>query len=335
VPPTPPLFLLAITSKAADLGFDLCAFAPAHDSVHKSYWRNWIANHHHGDMAYLADRLDERLSPATFLPGARSAICLAINYHYPLQPHIPTPGERPARIARYALPDDYHDWIKTRLYALADYTRELAPGSQTLCGVDTAPIPERELAARAGIGFVGKNTCIIHPRLGSWLFLATILTTLDLPTTDDSTSHCGTCTRCLLACPTGALHPDRPYELNASKCISYLTIEHHGPIPDDLRPGVGNWLYGCDICQDVCPFNTKAPNANLSKNPRLAPRHPTGYVDAAEIPTWTEVQWHPFSRRSAIRRLSLPLLQRNAEVVLANAPNSTTPPPTSEPSSPR
>jgi epoxyqueuosine reductase len=317
-----------LSEQARRLGFDLVGFARADDSQFSDYWFRWLAERRHGEMAYLAERIDERLSPSRFLDGAQTAICLAINYFVPLEKPS-AEIEVPSRIARYALGEDYHDWIKTRLYALADFTRDLVPGTRTVCGVDTAPIAERELAARAGIGWVGKNTCIIHPRLGSFLFLATILTTLrpdqlglspaEPEVAPPDPGHCGTCTRCLEACPTGALHPDRPYQLDASRCISYLTIEHAGPIPEPLRSGIGDWLYGCDICQDVCPFNSKAPTANLAASPKLTPRHVSATVDAKAILDWTDTEWHPFSRRSAIRRLSLPLLKRNAQIVVDNA----------------
>lgn len=325
---SPPLLADTLAAKARQLGFELFGIAPAHDSAHADYLRRWIANGRHGQMTFLAERLAERLSPATFLPGCKTALCVALNYHVPLEPPpTPAPGQTLGRIARYALGEDYHEPIKTKLYALADYTRQLAPGSQTRCGVDTAPIPERELAARAGLGWIGKNTCLIHPRLGSWLFLGVVLTTLDLPTTAPlhPAGHCGTCTRCLDACPTDALHPDRPYQLDASQCIAYLTIEHPGDFPPHLAPAMGNWLYGCDICQDVCPYNAKAPPANTHAHPFLRPRLPTAALDAHAVTHWTDTQWHPFSRRTAIRRLGLPLFQRNARQVIENTETTPTP----------
>jgi epoxyqueuosine reductase len=272
-------------------------------------------------MGYLADRLDERLDPGAYIAGARSAVCVAMNYHVPLAAE--TRGADgaegpwvPGKIARYALGEDYHEWMKRRLYALADYLRELVPGSRTRSGVDTVPIPEREFAAKAGIGWVGKNTCVINERVGSWLFLGTVLTTAELPEDGPTPDRCGTCTRCLDACPTGALSPERPYEMAATKCISYVTIENRGEIPAEIAPKLSGWLYGCDICQDVCPWNRRAPTAT---DPRLAPRHPTGTVNAAEIAGWTEAEWFPFSRRTAIRRLGLPLLKRNAAALVGAA----------------
>ena len=175
-------------------------------------------------MEYLAKRFDERTDPATYLPGARSVICVAMNYHVPLEQAPADAG----KIARYALGDDYHELIKPRLHQLADLIRQLAPDAQTKCGVDTAPIMEKELAASAGVGWLGKNTCIINEQIGSWLFLGEVITTLDLPFDEPAIDRCGTCRRCIDACPTGAI--TEPYKLDARKCISYLTIEHRGEI---------------------------------------------------------------------------------------------------------
>jgi epoxyqueuosine reductase len=302
-----------LRSKAEALGFELFGVASAGASERREHWLRWLAAGHAGEMAYLSERLDERLDPGVLLPGAKSAICLARNYYVPLAEPAPE-MKVPGRVARYALGEDYHDWIKPRLYDLADYLRELVPGSKTKCGVDSAPIPERELSARAGVGWVGKNTMVIHPRLGSYLFLATVLTTVDLPTGTPMPDRCGSCTRCLEACPTEALSVDRPYEMRASECISYLTIEHRSEIPKRLKAAVGDWLFGCDICQEVCPYNTPE-RLTATEEPKAKPRIPSGRVDAAEVLKWTEVEWHPFSRRTAIRRLGLELFRRNAGVV--------------------
>jgi epoxyqueuosine reductase len=237
-----------------------------------------------------------------------------MNYYVPTQPLADDPNAAPGKIARYALGDDYHELIKTRLRALADWIRQTVPDCQTRACVDTAPVLEKDLAARAGIGWMGKNTCIIHPQLGSWLLLGEIVTTLPLPPDEPMEDHCGSCTRCVDACPTQAI--TAPYQLDARRCISYLTIEHRGAISAELQPAMGDWLYGCDICQDVCPFNRKAPSA---PDPAWKPRFPTGTLDAHEVLGWTDAEYRARLRGSAMKRVKLPLLQRNAAIVAANA----------------
>ncbi len=207
-------------------------------------------------MAYLDKRFDDRASTPPRTSPVQSVICVAMNYYAELGP---TPVDEPGKhgkIAQYALGEDYHELIKERLHALADWLRGTS-NCRTLCGVDTVPVMEKELAARAGIGWIGKNTCLINSGIGSWLLLGEILTTLSLPADAPATDHCGSCTRCIDACPTRAIV--EPYHLDARRCISYLTIEHRGEIPPDLHAPIGDWLYGCDICQDVCPHNRRPP----------------------------------------------------------------------------
>ena len=301
----------AIKAKAIDLGFDRVGIAPAGPSRYGDYLRRWLDAGRHGEMAYLADRVAERADPAAYFPGVRSAVCVAVNYRTPLSP--PPPGDR-GRVARYALGDDYHDRIKPRLYDLADWLRAAVPGCQTRCGVDTVPVMEKELAARAGVGWVGKNTCVIHPHDGSFLLLGEVLTTLDLPVDDPAVDRCGTCTRCIDACPTAAI--TEPYQLDATRCISYLTIEHRGDIAADLQRQMGDWLYGCDVCQDVCPWNRRE---TLTDDPAFAPRHPSGTLPLDEVLTWSTDDYHRHTRRSVLRRVKLPVLQRNAAIARANA----------------
>ncbi|HEY8668784.1 MAG TPA: tRNA epoxyqueuosine(34) reductase QueG, partial [Tepidisphaeraceae bacterium] len=193
-----------IKSRALELGFDLVGIAPAEPSRWSSYLRQWLDEGQAGQMTYLADRFEERVRPNAYLEGVRSVVCVAMNYYVDLD-QVPE-ADRPhhARIARYALGDDYHDLIKSRLHKLADFIRTLVPGESTRACVDTAPVLEKEFAARAGIGWIGKNTCLINPQIGSWLLLGEVLTTLDLPTDESEIDHCGTCTRCIDACPTQA-----------------------------------------------------------------------------------------------------------------------------------
>ncbi len=302
-----------IKRRATELGFDLVGIADARPSAYRDYLRNWLDDGQAGTMHYLAERFEERTDPGAYLPGARSVICVAMNYYTPLEPVPADEAPYHGRVARYALGDDYHEIIKRRLYELADWIREHVPGSQTRCGVDTAPVLERELAARAGIGWVGKNTCVIHPRLGSWLLLGEVITTIPLPADEPVTDHCGTCTRCLDACPTGAI--TEPYKLDASRCISYLTIEHRGEIAEEFHAPIGEWLYGCDVCQDVCPHNHKVEE---TADPALRPRFPTGTLNVPEVLEWGDETYREKLRHSAMKRVKLPLLKRNAEIVANN-----------------
>jgi epoxyqueuosine reductase len=307
-----------IRARSRELGFDLVGIASVGPSRHREHFRQWLDQGRAGTMDYLAARFEERTDPTTYFPGAKSAICVAINYYVPLEVLPASERANHGRVARYALGDDYHDLIKGRLYQLADWVREAAPEAETKCAVDTAPILERELAARAGIGWVGKNTCVINPRIGSWIFLGEVLTTLELLPDSPLTDHCGTCTRCIDACPTDAL--STPYQLDARKCISYLTIEHRGKISAGDQALLGDWLYGCDICQDVCPWNHRAAGTT---DPAFQPRFPTGTLNLAEVSSWQPGEPNPALRRSAIKRVKLPILQRNARYVSENLQSQT------------
>jgi epoxyqueuosine reductase len=305
-----------VKAKARELGFDLVGIAPASPSMYADHVRAWLAAGRAGEMHYMHRRVEERLDPARFLPGARSVVCVAVNYHFPLEPLADDQQNGRGRVARYALGNDYHELIKPRLYDLADWLRDTVPGSATKCGVDTVPVLERELAQRAGLGWIGKNTCVIHRRVGSWLLLGEVITTVDLPSDEPETDHCGTCTRCIDACPTAAI--TGPRQVDATRCISYLTIEHAGPIAPELGAKMGDWVYGCDICQDVCPFNRKAPHGT---NLRFRPRSElaTGTLSLDDMLSWQPGVHNPTTTGTAIKRVKLPMLQRNARVATANA----------------
>jgi epoxyqueuosine reductase len=297
-----------IKSQAKSLGFDLVGITHARPSEHRAYLRQWLDEGNAGTMKYLAERFDERTDPGVYFPGAASVICVAKNYYFPLEE---SSGDGRGRVARYALGDDYHEIIKDGLHQLADWLHGVEPTVRTRCSVDTAPLLERELAARAGVGWIGKNTCVINPEIGSWILLGEILTTLELPVDEPAIDRCGSCMRCIEACPTGAI--DKPYELDARRCISYLTIEHRGDIPPELS--VADWLYGCDICQDVCPWNRKAPaTADVSLRPRFA----GGNLNVDEVLGWSPEDYQRELRHSAMKRVKLPMLQRNAALVKKN-----------------
>lgn len=297
---------------ARGLGFDVVGIAPVTPSPNAAYLRRWLADGRAGEMHYLAERAEERIDPAKYLPGVRSAVCVAVNYNPPdCLPSAAAAGPA-GRVARYARGADYHAWIKEKLYAIADWLRAAVPGAETVCGVDTVPVLERELAARAGLGWIAKNTMLINERVGSWLFLGEVLTTADLPADAPAVDRCGTCTRCIDACPTRAI--TAPYQLDASRCISYLTIEHAGEIDPALARGMGDWVFGCDVCQEVCPHNGRAPIAELAE---LQPRVPAT-LGLEAVLGWTKDDFDRAFGRTAVKRIRLPVLQRNAAAALAN-----------------
>jgi epoxyqueuosine reductase len=302
-----------LKQRARSLGFDLVGIAPADPSRYRDYLREWLDNGQAGTMHWLIKRFDERTNPATYVPEAKSVICVAINYHVTLDALADSERKHHGKIARYALGDDYHEHMKTRLHQLADWLRAQSPAAVTRACVDTAPVMEKELAARAGLGWQGKNTCIISEQIGSWLLLGEIVTTIDLPHEDPAIDRCGTCTRCIEACPTGAI--TAPYQLDARKCISYLTIEDREEIPTGLARQIGEWLYGCDICQDVCPWNKRAPEATA---PELQPRFRTGTLELRQVMNWTDDDYRRELKGSAMKRVKLPVLKRNAAIVTDN-----------------
>jgi epoxyqueuosine reductase len=255
-----------LKKRARELGFTLAGVAPAVAPPGAARLDQWLARGYAGDMHYLADRRDAYADPAHVLEGVRSILMLALPYRTAEAAMVES-GQ--GRVARYAWGSvDYHELIRDRLHDLADYLRELVPAAVTRGVVDTAPLLEREFAQLAGLGWIGKNTLLLNRDAGSYFFLAALLTDVELPVdAPHLADHCGTCTACLAACPTQAF--PQPYVLDASRCISYLTIEHRGEIPEDLRPGIGDWLFGCDICQEVCPWNHHA--SRQSEASRVVP----------------------------------------------------------------
>jgi epoxyqueuosine reductase len=298
-----------IKTRAREIGFDLVGIASAEASKYADYFRQWVDAGRNGTMRWLADRMNERTDPAAYFPGARSVICVASNY----KTNVGSPGDA-GRIAQYALGNDYHTVMKNRLHILADWLRDAAPGAKTRSSVDTAPVMEKELAARAGIGWMAKNTCIINEKVGSFILLGQILTTLDLPTDEPVDDRCGSCTRCIDACPTQAITAE--YQMDATRCISYLTIEHREEIAAELQPNIGNWIYGCDICQDVCPWNRKSP---MTDDPAFQPRFQSGSLEPKRVLEWTEAEYKTQLKGSAMKRVKLPMLKRNAAIVDQNS----------------
>ncbi|MEW6306738.1 MAG: tRNA epoxyqueuosine(34) reductase QueG [Verrucomicrobiota bacterium] len=250
-----------IRQRARELGFDACRFTTADSPDHASEFVHWLEQQRHGEMAYLQRNAQKRVEPQRVLPGARSVIVLAASYGEVSAEASPARTGVVARYARYA---DYHDVLGEKLKLLAQFIDEQAgTPTRSLWYVDTGPFLERDLAQRAGLGFVGKHTNLISRELGNWIFLAEIITTLELKPDAPEKNRCGNCTRCLTACPTGAI--TAPFQLDARLCISYLTIELKGPIPVELRPAIGNRIYGCDDCLAACPWNRFAREGRLMK----------------------------------------------------------------------
>lgn len=334
----------ALKLRASQLGFDLVGVAPAVSPTGFHDFREWLAEGFAGEMHYLPNREAAYEHPEHVLPDVRSVIMLAMNYHTtaPSPPHDASSfaeatiggegwGEGaandrhretphiPARVSQYARgPADYHDVLRDRLKSLAALLHEHRPGCRTRGVVDTAPLLERDFARLAGLGWFGKNTMLINKRKGSWLFLAAMLTDIELDHDDPhASSHCGTCTRCLEACPTDAF--PEPYVLDARKCISYLNIELKGPIPVDMREGVGDWLFGCDICQDVCPWNNKAP---VTDEPAFQPAEDLTPADAVALLSLDEAGFRERFRKTPLWRPGRTGILRTAAIVLGNSGRS-------------
>ncbi len=302
--------------EAGRQGFDLFGVTPADPLAGAEFYARWVALGFAGEMSWLERNLERRADPRRRLPGARSVICLGMHYDPPAAaPESgPVPGRPRGQIARYARGDDYHGLIEGRLKALWEALRVHAGGGEGRWSVDTAPVLERELAARAGLGWWGKNTCLINRRAGSYFFLAEIVTTLELTADTPEVDHCGSCTLCLEACPTGAF--PEAYVLDARRCISYLTIELKETIPAELRDGVGDWVLGCDICQEVCPWNRRAP---ATGEEAFHAREGLDPVDLVELLGLDREAFNERFRRNPAKRPKRRGLLRNAAVCLGNA----------------
>jgi epoxyqueuosine reductase len=311
-----------IKNWAQDAGFDLAGIASVQQYPELARFPAWIAAGHAGEMKYLESRDDagelRRASPKSVFPWARSVIVCAINYNtaYPYSTEVNNPGH--GWISRYAWShEDYHDSVLRRVRELEARVKKIETGNssiETRSYVDTGPIVERVYAKYAGVGWVGKNTCLINQKIGSWLFLGVIVTSLELPVDVPAPDRCGNCTRCIDACPTNALIA--PYQLDSNKCISYLTIEKRGAIPDEMRAGLGQQVFGCDICQDVCPWNRKAP---ATQNPEFQPREGLVNPALAWLAEINEEEFRERFRGSPIKRAKHLGLRRNALIAIGNS----------------
>ncbi len=335
-----------VVEACLSMGFALAGIAPAEPTARRREYMAWLEAGCHGDMGYLAEMLEERLDVRVLLPGARAVIVVADQYAGRGEGELRSEGAVESRgaaegvVAKYARGRDYHAVVKRRLHALSDRLRELYPKAKFRAFTDTGPVMEREHAVRAGIGFVGKHTLVIHPRVGSYLLLGGVATTLEiqggppLRGGDFASSvaeqdrrgaaghpdHCGTCTLCIDACPTGAIEA---YRVDATRCVSYLTLEHRGTIDPELHEGMGDRLIGCDVCQDVCPFNRAHEGVGVGGE-----RVNDAYADEgrvrARLPILDVLGWREEDRSrvlgpSAGKRASVAMLRRNALVIAGNA----------------
>jgi epoxyqueuosine reductase len=300
-----------LVSRALELGFDACRVAQCARPPHAAEFGQWLADGNAGEMSWLERNKDRRMNPDQVLPGARSVIVLGMNYCQGKEENskfeIRNSNERRGKFARYAWGDDYHDLIESRLRELDQWLADR--GGTQKCYVDTGPVLERDFAALAGAGWHGKSTMLISQDLGTWFFLAEILTTLALAPDEPARDRCGSCTRCITACPTGAI--DAPYHLDARRCISYLTIELKGAIPEELRPLIGDRIYGCDDCLDACPWN------RFARETAFAAREGTR-MPLVELLGLTDADFRALFRKSPVKRLKRRGLLRNVCVALGN-----------------
>jgi epoxyqueuosine reductase len=294
----------ALKEESFRLGFDLAGATPAVVPPDFERFRQWLAAGHAGEMHYLADRLDAYSHPAKLLEGAKSLLMLGMNYRT-VEPA--ETGDGQFRVSRYAWGADYHELIRNRLHKLADFHRGLVPMAHVRGIVDTAPLLERQFGRLAGLGWIGRNTMLINERFGSWFFLAALLTTEELVYDQPVAERCGSCRACLDACPTGALVA--PYLLDARKCVSYLTIEHRGEIPAEFHTACGNRLFGCDACQEACPWNRRTP---LTSEPAFQPGPGMNPVDAAALLALDEESFRARFRHTPLWRAKREGILRNA-----------------------
>lgn len=300
-----------IKEKARSLGFDVVGVSPIGPFAESLFYSKWLEKGYGGEMHYLERQEAAKMTPDSVLPGARSVIVCAMNYNV-AQPRTAFDRMR-AWVSRYAWGEDYHEAMKAKVRGIAAWIEETSP-RKTKAYIDTGPLLERVYAKYAGIGWFGKNTCIIHPKAGSWLFLGCILTDLELATDTPAPDRCGSCTRCIDACPTHAIV--EPYVLDSRKCIAYTTIELRGAIPEADREGIGHHLFGCDICQDVCPWNRRSP---LSENPAFQPRPGLFWPEIDRLLELSEDEWRLMIRGTSVKRAKIKGLLRNLMVVAGNS----------------
>lgn len=318
---TPEARTHSVKERARHLRFDTVGVTALAPPPHAQALERWIAAGMAGTMSYMARQIDHRRDPATIVPGATHAVLVSKNYFRPDRPLPPGKG----RVAKYARGRDYHVALRPALERLAEHVHALGGGDAVARAyLDAGPVPERELAQMAGLGWIGKNTMLLDPRRGSYLFLAAVLTNVELAVDEPfEADRCGTCRRCLDACPTNAFPEARV--LDARRCISYLTIEHRGPIDRELQARIGEWLFGCDICQQVCPWNIRF--AHEPKDDVLDQREKLEALDLRELLSMSDAEFRDRLGWTAMERPGPEGMRRNARAVAANqrTPDSATP----------
>jgi epoxyqueuosine reductase len=305
-----------LVAKARELGFVAVGFAPAADDPRRARrLQEWLAAGRHGEMGWMEDRAEVRQGPQSMWPEARSVIALGMSYAPQLDPLALAEDPAKARISVYAQGRDYHDTVKKALKALARWLIEQAPAAALKVFVDTAPVMEKPLGEAAGIGWQGKHTNLVSREHGSWLFLGAIYTTVPFAPDAPHAERCGTCNACQAACPTDAF--PRPYQLDARRCISYLTIEHKGAIPEEFRAAIGNRIYGCDDCLAVCPWNKFADAAARHRD--FLPREELAAPDLAELLTLDDIGFRQKFSGSPIKRIGRDRFVRNCLIAAGNS----------------
>jgi epoxyqueuosine reductase len=303
-----------IKDRAREVGFDLCGVARADDYPELSFLPEWLGRGYAATMEWMHRSAAKRADVRHVVSGARSVIVTATLYNTD-RPYSSAMAPDVARISRYAWGDDYHDVLKRRLEDLVAWIRTASPDPfDARSYVDTGPVQERVYAQYAGLGWIGKNTCLINSELGSWLFLGEIISTLDLEPDTQGLEQCGSCTRCLEACPTGALV--EPGVLDSARCLSYLTIEHRGDIPAEYREAIGTHLYGCDICQEVCPYNQPAPT---TQDAPWQPRHGLDLPRLVDLARRSDDELRVLVKGTPMTRAKVAGLRRNLEIAITNA----------------
>ena len=302
-----------IRNWALEVGFDRAGIASLSASSYSEELRGWLERGEHAEMAYMSRRIELRLDPRDIMPSARSVVCVALQYS-PLQGDLCEEGDLWPRVARYAHGTDYHDLMKARLEELAGRVRDAFPDCATRSYVDTGPVLERELAVRAGLGAFGKNTMLLNEESGSWLLLGELFLSLELEPDVAVTDLCGSCTQCLEACPTGAL--PSAYRLDANRCISYWTIEYRGILPREIRSQLGGWVFGCDLCQEACPWN--GDTLSVDHPEMRLPSH-RAELTLSDLLRIDREQYVERFRGSPMKRAKQAGLQRNAAVAMGNS----------------